>query len=264
VPAILFAVARKKKAVICTHTINLQEQLIEKDLPVLKPCCRSSSAMRCSRGGRIISAPAPAQGHGAAMNLFTSPSKASWSAFTNGRGKRGTEPLDFETEPMRRSGRTSARSAGCARRRFAGINRTLRRATAFVFSSGRGPHHVGRRVVLNHTLFFTLLGGVDEEQEGGFCSKTISSSSTKRTRWKRRGQAHRAGCFQRAGAVRLAAVVESAHGEGPALGAGPWRLGEARGGRAGQSDEFFHQVESVCEELAHHQSKKPGAGAARA
>ena len=36
VPAILFAVGRQKKAVICTHTINLQEQLVEKDLPLLK------------------------------------------------------------------------------------------------------------------------------------------------------------------------------------------------------------------------------------
>src|SRR5258708_28556696 len=35
IPAILFAVARSKKAVISTHTINLQEQLIEKDLPML-------------------------------------------------------------------------------------------------------------------------------------------------------------------------------------------------------------------------------------
>src|SRR2546426_9219182 len=36
VPAILFAVANKKKAVLCTHTINLQEQLTEKDLPMLE------------------------------------------------------------------------------------------------------------------------------------------------------------------------------------------------------------------------------------
>src|SRR5437764_473627 len=35
VPAILFAVAQKKKAVVSTHTINLQEQLTEKDLPML-------------------------------------------------------------------------------------------------------------------------------------------------------------------------------------------------------------------------------------
>src|SRR5215475_5044234 len=36
VPAILFAVAKNKKAVISTHTINLQEQLTEKDLPMLQ------------------------------------------------------------------------------------------------------------------------------------------------------------------------------------------------------------------------------------
>ncbi|HSU55820.1 MAG TPA: DEAD/DEAH box helicase, partial [Candidatus Dormibacteraeota bacterium] len=36
VPAILFAVARQKKAVISTHTINLQEQLTQKDLPILQ------------------------------------------------------------------------------------------------------------------------------------------------------------------------------------------------------------------------------------
>src|SRR5881296_3846137 len=35
VPAILYAVARNKKAIVSTHTINLQEQLTEKDLPML-------------------------------------------------------------------------------------------------------------------------------------------------------------------------------------------------------------------------------------
>src|SRR5438045_7374363 len=35
IPSILFAVQQKKKAVVSTHTINLQEQLTEKDLPML-------------------------------------------------------------------------------------------------------------------------------------------------------------------------------------------------------------------------------------
>src|SRR5882724_8099419 len=35
IPAILFAVQKSKKAVISTHTINLQEQLTQKDLPML-------------------------------------------------------------------------------------------------------------------------------------------------------------------------------------------------------------------------------------
>jgi len=36
IPAILYAVTNKKKAIISTHTINLQEQLTEKDLPLLE------------------------------------------------------------------------------------------------------------------------------------------------------------------------------------------------------------------------------------
>jgi ATP-dependent DNA helicase DinG len=36
VPAILYAVAQRKKAVVSTHTINLQEQLLHKDIPILK------------------------------------------------------------------------------------------------------------------------------------------------------------------------------------------------------------------------------------
>src|SRR5512139_2429650 len=36
VPAILFAKQHNKKAVVSTHTINLQEQLILKDIPFLK------------------------------------------------------------------------------------------------------------------------------------------------------------------------------------------------------------------------------------
>ena len=36
VPATLFALEKKKKAIISTHTINLQEQLLHKDIPIVK------------------------------------------------------------------------------------------------------------------------------------------------------------------------------------------------------------------------------------
>ena len=35
-PAIFFALEKKKKAIISTHTINLQEQLLHKDIPIVK------------------------------------------------------------------------------------------------------------------------------------------------------------------------------------------------------------------------------------
>jgi len=39
VPAVFWSIKNKERVVISTHTINLQEQLIEKDIPVLKKCC---------------------------------------------------------------------------------------------------------------------------------------------------------------------------------------------------------------------------------
>src|SRR5437763_16163663 len=35
-PAVLFALEQQKKAIISTHTINLPEQLLYKDIPILK------------------------------------------------------------------------------------------------------------------------------------------------------------------------------------------------------------------------------------
>src|SRR6266700_1139580 len=55
IPAILFAVAQKKKAVVSTHTINLQEQLTEKDLPMLENVLpgKFSFAMLKGRGNYL-------------------------------------------------------------------------------------------------------------------------------------------------------------------------------------------------------------------
>ena len=39
VPAVFWSVKNQERVVISTHTINLQEQLIEKDIPTLKKCC---------------------------------------------------------------------------------------------------------------------------------------------------------------------------------------------------------------------------------
>src|SRR3989339_250614 len=39
VPAVFWSIRNKERLVVSTHTINLQEQLIEKDIPILKKCC---------------------------------------------------------------------------------------------------------------------------------------------------------------------------------------------------------------------------------
>src|ERR1019366_3300798 len=98
VPAILFAVGQQKKAIVSTHTINLQEQLTEKDLPMLS-------------------------------DVLGSPKVCGF-------------PSDF------------AKDHGVC-----------------FFQRARNKFLSSDVLVLNHTLFFTLLGGIDEEQEGGILFK---------------------------------------------------------------------------------------------
>ena len=101
IPAILFATANSKKAVVSTHTINLQEQLIEKDLPMLEKILpvKFHFAMLKGRGNylctrRLHKAMQQADG------LFTSPEAQElqriyeWSKKTNDGSLS-----DFDIEP---------------------------------------------------------------------------------------------------------------------------------------------------------------------
>ena len=58
VPALRWAAANNERTVVSTNTINLQEQLVGKDLPFLHDALVRSDqcASRCSRGGGTISA----------------------------------------------------------------------------------------------------------------------------------------------------------------------------------------------------------------
>src|ERR1051326_8994349 len=48
VPAVLLAHEQNKKAIISTHTINLQEQLLHKDIPIVKKIDRKSTRLNSS------------------------------------------------------------------------------------------------------------------------------------------------------------------------------------------------------------------------
>src|SRR5260370_23578721 len=74
IPAILFAIARNKKAVVSTHTINLQEQLTQKDLPMLEKVLpvKFSYTMLKGRGNYLCSRRL-AKAMQQQASLFTSP-----------------------------------------------------------------------------------------------------------------------------------------------------------------------------------------------
>jgi ATP-dependent DNA helicase DinG len=179
VPAILFAVAQKKKAVVSTHTINLQEQLTEKDLPMLagvlaalpEPVKFSFSMLKgranylCTR--RLQKA---IQQSG---NLFTSSEAEElqriyeWSKET----KDGSLS-DFDIEPDPKVWAQVCSERGLCSPKVCGFPSDFAKDHGVCFfQRARNKFLSSDVLVLNHTLFFTLLGGIDEEQEGGILFK---------------------------------------------------------------------------------------------
>ena len=139
VPAILYAVANKKKAVICTHTINLQEQLTQKDLPVLEQIMplKFSYTMLKGRGNYVCTR----RLHKAAQqapNLFTTTETEELQRILSGRRRPKTAACRTSTSsPTPRSGTRSAPSGACARPSCAATRQILPKTTASVSFSAR-------------------------------------------------------------------------------------------------------------------------------
>jgi ATP-dependent DNA helicase DinG len=174
IPSILFAVTHRKKAVICTHTINLQEQLTEKDLPMLErilpvkfnfTMLKGRANYLCSR--RLHKAMQQAD------SLFTSPEIAElkriyeWSKVT----KDGSLS-DFEIEPDPKVWAQVCSERGLCSPKMCGHHSEFAKERGVCFFQRARQRIMSADVlVLNHTLFFTLLGGVDEDQAGGILFK---------------------------------------------------------------------------------------------
>ncbi len=258
VPAILFAVQHKKKAVISTHTINLQEQLTEKDLPMLSgvlgalpepvkfqfTMLKGRANYLCTR--RLQKA---MQQSG---NLFTSSEAEElqriyeWSKET----KDGSLS-DFEIEPDSKVWGLVCSERGLCSPKICGYQSDFTKDhPVCFFQRARNRILSSDVLVLNHTLFFTLLGGLSEEQEGGILFKndfvvfdeahqmesvasrhiglSVSSGQMRyalNRLWNPRTEKGLLATLRQGGAVKLVAELLK------------------------QSDEFFENVEGACEEL---------------
>jgi ATP-dependent DNA helicase DinG len=258
VPAILFAVAEKKKAIVSTHTINLQEQLTEKDLPMLtgvlgalpEPVKFSFSMLKgranylCTR--RLQKA---MQQCG---NLFTSSEAEElqriyeWSKETNDGSLS-----DFDVEPDPKVWTQVCSERGLCSPKVCGFPSDFARDHGVCFfQRARNKFLSSDVLVLNHTLFFTLLGGVDEEMEGGILFKndfvifdeahqmeqvaskhiglSVSSGQVRyalNRLWNPRTEKGLLATLRKGGAVKLVADILN------------------------ESDKFFENVEAACEEI---------------
>ena len=269
VPAILFAVANRKKAIVSTHTINLQEQLTEKDLPMLagvlgalpEPVKFSFSMLKgranylCTR--RLQKA---RQQSG---NLFTSSEAEElqriyeWSKET----KDGSLS-DFDVEPDPKVWAQVCSERGLCSPKICGFPSDFARDHGVCFfQRARNKFLSSDVLVLNHTLFFTLLGGIDEEQEGGIlfkndfvifdeahqmepvASKHIGLSVSS-------GQVHWA--LNRLWNPRTEKGLLATLRQGPAVKLVAELLEAA--------DTFFEKVEAACEEIQRHAKRDSFSG----
>ena len=174
IPAILFAVAHQKKAVISTHTINLQEQLTQKDLPMLEKILpvRFNYTMLKGRGNYLCSRRL-AKALQQQDSLFTSPEAEElkrileWSKTTEDGSLS-----DFETEPDSKVWSHVCSERGLCSPKICGYQSEFARQNPVCFFQRARKRILSADVlVLNHTLFFTLLGGMDEDAEGGILFK---------------------------------------------------------------------------------------------
>lgn len=169
-PAILYAVANKKKAIISTQTINLQEQLVEKDLPVLKKVLGVPFNYTLLKGranylctGRLRKAMQISD------SLFTTPEVEElrriheWSLTTEDGSLS-----DFDSEPDPRVWEQVCSERGlCTPRRCGYASDLAKGGVCCFFQRARQRIISADVLVLNHTLFFSLLNGVSQDEENG-------------------------------------------------------------------------------------------------
>jgi ATP-dependent DNA helicase DinG len=170
IPSILFAVTNKRKAIVSTHTINLQEQLIEKDLPMLQKILKADFTFTMLKGrGNYLCTRRLHKARLQAAALFSSSEAQElariheWSCRTEAGSLS-----DFDIEPDIRVWSQICSERGLCSPKTCGYQSDWAKDhPVCFFQRARRSMLSADVLVLNHTLFFTLMGTMDEEVEDG-------------------------------------------------------------------------------------------------
>lgn len=162
-PAVILARRQRRKAVISTHTINLQEQLIGKDIPLLSRVLDEPFRAVLLKGRRNYVCPGRLRrAVEAGGDLFTSSDQEEldgiwdWAqATTDG----SLSDLHFQPSPR-------VWSQVCSEAHVCTVRGCGPTGKCF-YQEVRKRVVEADVVVVNHTLFFTLLAGQPEFLEGG-------------------------------------------------------------------------------------------------
>jgi ATP-dependent DNA helicase DinG len=166
VPAVLFALEQHKKAIISTHTINLQEQLLHKDIPILKKVLPVEFEAALMKGRQNYICPRRLErALQSSKELFTGPETnelqriAEWASKT-----RDGTLSDLSIEPDPKVWAQVCSEAHICTQKTCGQNPRC------FYQQARKRLLAADVIVLNHTLLFMLLGSPDEqaERESGY------------------------------------------------------------------------------------------------
>src|ERR1700757_4267946 len=165
-PAILFALEQHKKAIISTHTINLQEQLLHKDIPILKKTLPVEFEAALMKGRQNYVCPRRLErALQSSKELFTGPETneldriAEWASKT-----RDGSLSDLSIEPDPKVWAQVCSEAHICTQKTCGSNPRC------FYQQARKRLLAADVIVLNHTLLFMLLGSPQEQEhrESGF------------------------------------------------------------------------------------------------
>lgn len=169
VPAIYYAISNKRKAIISTHTINLQEQIIGKDIPFLQKILEVDFKASLLKGKTNYICPKRLRRTMENTNsLFETDEQVclekiySWSRKTSD----GTvSDIDFRIEPTVWSS-VCAEVGICSNKTCGSVEET-----ECFYQKARHKVSESDIVVLNHHLFFTLFEGTLKEDSEGYLYK---------------------------------------------------------------------------------------------
>ena len=158
VPAALLALEQGKKAIICTHTINLQEQLINKDVPTVMKLFGEFKAELLKGRGNYLGPNRLSRALNETSALFTSTEYSDLEMIREWACKTRDGTLsDLSVAPSMKVWSLVCSEAHACNQR------TCPPGSGCFYQNARRRVAEADVIILNHTLFFTLLNSVDEE-----------------------------------------------------------------------------------------------------
>src|SRR5437016_3002000 len=166
VPSVLFALERHKKAIVSTHTINLQEQLLHKDILILKKLLPVEFEAALMKGRQNYVCPRRLER--ALQNeqeLFTGPERSELQRLGEwARTTRDGSLSDLSVEPD-----PKVWTQVCSEPHICTGKSCGQQSNCF-YQQARKRLLSSDVIVINHTLLFMLLGSPDaqEDRESGY------------------------------------------------------------------------------------------------